>query len=190
MPNTVGSHAGVEVLGQSIQSAVLATGPYAPLVIKLFKKHLHRSIEADFWYPLQAVLRFYADVIPAIGENTLFAIGKHMPEAAVWPADVTTIEAGLASIDIAYHLNHRADGHVMFDPGTGTMLEGIGHYRCEIQGKRRIVMTCDTPYPPTLDHGIITGTARKWKPWANVALDPSKPSRPQGGASCSFVVEW
>jgi hypothetical protein len=159
-------------------------------MIKLFKKHLQRSIEADLWYPLQQVLRFYSDVIPAIGENTLFAIGKHMPEAAVWPADITTIEAGLASIDVAYHLNHRVDGQVMFDPGTGAMLEGIGHYRCDLDGKRRIIMTCDTPYPSTLDRGIITGTARKWKPWAEVTLDASKPSRLHGGASCTFLVEW
>jgi hypothetical protein len=56
--------------------------------------------------------------------------------------------------------------------------------------KRRAVMVCDTPYPAEIDRGIVTAMARRFEAFAEVERDPSKPSRLEGGPSCTFVVTW
>jgi len=37
----------------------------------------------------------------------LFAIGKAIPESAIFPPEIQGLEMGLSAIDIAYHMNHR-----------------------------------------------------------------------------------
>ena len=106
------------------------------------------------------------------------------------PPEIDNIEAALASIDVAYHMNHRIQGEVLFDPATGIMKEGIGHYRYQPGGDRGGVMVCETPYPSEFDRGIITGTARRWRPTVEVTLDESKPTRKRGADSCTYLVKW
>jgi hypothetical protein len=181
---------GIEVSGQSMLSVLDAMGAYADVARKLLAQHGVRKVLPDAWYPQQPYLNAYRAVATEVGERTLLAIGKKVPEHALWPPEIQTIEDALRSVDVAYHMNHRLLGQPMFDPATGSMLEGIGHYKVDHVGKRRLVMTCETPYPSEFDRGIILGAGRKFEPSVEVELDQSQPTRLRGADHCTYVVTW
>ena len=81
---------------------------------------------------------------------TLLMIGRQIPKNAKWPPDVDTLEKGLASIDVAYHLNHRGGE--------------IGSYRFEKTSANTAKMVCRNPYPCDFDLGLIDAVAHKFKP--------------------------
>lgn len=180
----------IELLGQSALSAFAAMGPYAALAHEILAMVGVGEVTATCWIPQQPYLDAYKAIADRVGVHTLVAIGKKVPEFAVWPPEIDDIESGLRSIDVAYHMNHRRSGEVMFDPATGEMLDGIGHYGVEHVGKRRIVMVCDTPYPSEFDRGIILGVGRRFEPTVEVEVDPSRPSRSQGADACTYLVTW
>lgn len=180
----------VEVLGQAMHSMLDAMSAHLGLARRIFARHGMREIKLDAWYPLQRFLDAFRDVAKEIGEHTLLAIGKKIPEHAVWPPEIQDVEAALRSIDVAYHMNHRLAGEAMFDPATGAMKEGIGNYRCERAGRRRILMICDTPYPSEFDRGIILGMGRQFIPTIEVELDTGKPTRKSGADSCTYGITW
>jgi hypothetical protein len=168
-----------------------AMGPYRHLGEKAFAKHGIWAIDSEQWYAIDILLGVLDVVAEHAGANTLFAIGKRVPEhaakaqALLPPPDVDT---ALRNVDVYYHRNHRKDGKVMYDPATGTMLEGIGHYHAHADGPRRFVIVCDNPYPAEFDHGLLTAFARSLSLDALVERDETKPNRARGGDSCTFVV--
>lgn len=182
---------GIEVQGRPVQGMFdAAGGRFAPLFTKILNKLGLDKFEPTDWLPLEIWLDVLREIATSIGERTLFAMAKRIPEMAEWPPGIDSVEAALASINVAYHLNHRIDGEVMFDPATGMMKEGIGHYRCKVEGDRRIVIVCETPYPSEYDRGIISGSARRFRPAAEVTLDETKPTRKRGADSCTYLVRW
>jgi hypothetical protein len=190
MAQYVAFRSGVEVLGQSMHSFFQAAKVHSSVARRILVKNGIPRVLPEEWYSQQRWLDVLREIAASIGEHTLYAIGKKVPESAVWPQAITSIEAGLASIDVAYHLNHRVEGEILFNAETGAMKEGIGHYQCHPDGDRRILMVCHTPYPSVFDRGIITGVARKFKPTVEVIKDEAQPSRAQGADACTFVVKW
>ncbi len=94
-------------------------------------------------------------------------------------------------MDIAYHLNHRKNGAPMFDPATGTMLDGIGHYKTEfLEKERRAIVVCEEPYPCEFDRGLVAALAARFEPMAKTAHDNDAPCRKKGESSCTYVVSW
>jgi hypothetical protein len=182
---------GVELIGQSVVSFLAATELQTAVMSRILVKSgfPHRVVPTE-WYPGQKWLDALRLITESIGDSTLFSIGKRVPESAVWPEEIRTIEAGLASIDVAYHMNHRMDGERMFNVVTGAMKEGIGHYHHKPAGNRRAVMVCTDPYPSEMDRGIISTIARRFQPTAEVVLDDTQPSRKRGGESCTYIVTW
>ncbi len=190
MSQTNMSGKGIEVAGTSVVGLLDAIGPHAWLGRKILSNARIYTVEREGWYPIEPYLEIYTALGERFGEATLFSIGKKVPEGVVWPPHIKTIEDGLASIDIAYHLNHRLGGELMCNLATGELKEGIGHYRLVGIEGRRATMVCDTPYLSDFDRGIITTLARMFRPVAEVKLDESKPSRKQGAESCTYIVSW
>lgn len=148
-------------------------------------------IDPAKWYPQQAWLRAFERIAREMGRPNLFAIGLRIPEAAAFPPGITAIHEAIAAIDVAYHMNHRRNGRVMFDPETGAMTEGIGHYACTpVAGKAVIVSRCENPYPCEFDRGILTAMARRFQETALVTHVDSEPCRDRGGESCTYQIAW
>ena len=109
-------------------------------------------------------------------------IGTKIFDNAVWPPDLDNIQKALASIDVAYHMNHR-NGR-------------IGNYKLvSFDGEKKTAkLVCDNPYPCDFDKGIITAIARTFKPTtstiANVVHDDTEPCRKKGADSCTYSVTW
>ncbi|WP_420317283.1 hypothetical protein [Ekhidna sp.] len=146
------------------------------------------------WNDLQSLLDAMKEIADTIGEMNLFMIGKELMEGAKFPP-MDGLESALKSIDIAYHMNHRKNGKPMFDPNTGQMTEGIGHYELVRfdDANQEALLVCHTPYPSKFEEGLIVQVARKFKPegsFLKVQLDTTKETRREGGERCTFRITW
>jgi hypothetical protein len=149
------------------------------------------NIIPDTWYSQEAWLRAFEKIALSLGDVTLFKIGTKIPENAQFPPWVIDIESAIKSIDIAYHMNHRKNKIEMFDPETGEMMEGIGHYGFEkIENENKIVSVCKNPYPCDFDRGILTSMAKKFEPGAAIVHNDIKPCRKKGADKCTYTITW
>lgn len=183
----------VEVNGETVLSIVNGMGSFKNMAIKVLADNGITEAKAGSWYPQQSWLNAFKSISGTVGGTTLFNIGKAIPESAKFPPDINSIEKALAAIDVAYHMNHRIRGEALFNPSTGIMKEGIGHYGFKKESDKKIVMVCNNPYPCDFDRGIIQAMASKFKPAGAIISavhDDSQPCRKKGADSCTYTVTW
>lgn len=183
----------VEVNGQTVLSVIDGLGAYKIMGRAMLNSHGITNPVPDQWYSQQAWLDAFKEIAGKVGRATLQSIGRQIPEHADWPPTVKTIEDALSSIDIAYHINHRKNGSVLFDLTTGAIQEGIGHYSFQKTGDRKGTMTCTNPYPCEFDYGIIEAAAEKFKPDAGVTVTvvhDESTCRKNGTDTCTYLVTW
>ncbi len=169
----------VEVNGQTVLAVLNGMGPVQDLGHKILAQHGIKNPLPGLWYSQQAWLDAFRTIAETVGPMTLYSIGQAIPNSAQWPTQITTVEMALASIDTAYHLNHRGGE--------------IGSYQFNLVGPRSGKMICHNPYPSEFDQGIIYAVARKFAPLGSfpwVKLDESAPTRKKGSDSCTFLVAW
>ncbi len=194
MTQFVSFEKGIEVNGQTIYAIVDAMAVKF-LTEKIFEQAGLPSISEiqsnpHGWYSQQKWLDAFKMISDKIGHSSLLAIGKKIPENAQFPSDIDCIEKALASIDVAYHMNHRnAKGEVLFIPETGEMLEGIGHYKFEKIADTKGIMECENPYPCDFDQGIIISMARKFAKFA-IVEHMGGPCRKKGDNLCRYEINW
>ncbi|MFK7798092.1 MAG: hypothetical protein AB8E82_11610 [Aureispira sp.] len=77
--------------------------------------------------------KFYKKLSEEFGPNTIFELGKSVPDNAQFPPGINSIEAAFQLIDTAYNMNHQ--GYV-------------GFYKVEKHDveNKTIVMHCYNPY--------------------------------------------
>ncbi len=182
-----------EVNGQTILSVLDGMPGFETTARKILKDHGIDAPTPDSWYPQQSWLDAFKHIALKVGDAVLTNIGKKIPENAEWPPHVNSIVTALESIDIAYHMNHKAKGKILFDPATGAVGDGIGSYKYELLAENSVKMTCKNPYPCSFDRGILKAIAEKFKPLGyklafkeNVA----KSCRKQGDHYCTYLITW
>lgn len=182
----------VEVNGPTILSVVKGMPGYESTALKILGNKGISDINEDSWFPQQAWLDAFKEIADKIGEKTLRSIGAKIIESAEFPPTVNSVESALASIDIAYHMNHRAMGKVLFDPEKGTMFEGIGHYHFEKKAENEFLVTCENPYPCEFDKGLIKGVVEKFmKPGqkAEYLENVKAGCRKSNSMKCTYLVK-
>jgi hypothetical protein len=190
---------GIEVNGESLGATIDAFRQYPTIVTKYLLKFglvkevngKAEAIDRSAWYPLDKWLACYHAIAKDVGLNSLYTIGKKIPENATFPAHINDIRSALSTLNIAYHLNHRKNGVPMFNPETGATLDGIGNVRCELSdNERRAVLVFENPYPCEFDRGLVSALANRFEPMAKTVHDNAAPCRKKGGPSCTYVVTW
>jgi hypothetical protein len=189
MAQFIAFRSGIEVSGHPA-AFLSASGRFAPAVRRILIDHGMLHLGPEDWHPMQSWLDALREIAALVGENTLFMIGKKVPDVATMPSGMDSLEAALRLTDVAYHLHHRLDGEVLIDKQTGAVREGIGHYLLQSSGARQAVMVCSNPYPSEFDRGLLTGLARKFKPAATVSLDETRPTRKDGTDECTYILRW
>jgi hypothetical protein len=171
---------GVQVNGETVLSVVDGMGAFEAMARNILAGNGIQDPKPGQWYPQQAWLDAFQQIAEKVGLQVLWKIGTRIPENAKWPPDVNTVDKALASIDVAYHMNHRGGE--------------IGHYQFDKTGDRTGVMVCRNPYPDEFDRGIVEAVVRKFKPQDSTAMvvrhDDTKPCRKKGGDSCTYVIKW
>nr|MBN1229529.1 hypothetical protein [Anaerolineae bacterium] len=165
----------VEVLGAAIMATIAGMEKD---VLPILEKHGITNLTPEGWYPQQAWLNTLSDIDRSGSLIDLASIGMRIPENAVWPEHTMTITEGLASIDVAYHMNHR-NGE-------------IGEYRPLQSGPNEMKIICTNPYPSDFDYGIIYATAQKFLPagMSFKVIRDASPSRMKGDDCCIYTVTW
>jgi hypothetical protein len=189
---------GIEVHGSSIDAVVEAFKLFPSIGLKRMATHGIGTanakgeivIDRDGWYSQTAWLAAFEAIATTVGTRALFQIGQHVPKHAIFPPQITDIRSGLASLDVAFHMNHRKDGRPMFDPASGRMTKGIGSYGMKDNGPRKVTCLCENPYPCDFDRGVITGVATRFERGARVTHDETGPCRKNGADSCTYHVTW
>jgi hypothetical protein len=184
----------MQVNGQTVLSIANGMGASKRMGLKILEENNIQDPEPERWYSQQDWLNAFKQISEKIGAGTLFMIGKSIPENAVFPPHIETIDQALSAIDVAYHMNHRLAGEQLFNPQTGQMQEGIGHYKYNKISDSKVEIICDNPYPCDFDKGIITAMARRFKPAHSTRIlishEKSEGCRGSGDHSCKYVVEW
>ena len=149
------------------------------------------DLDRTRWYPEEAFLLAFEAISGELGVNSLYGVGRAMIENAVLPPHISDVPSALGSLDVAYHMNHRKNGIVMFDPQTGIMLEGIGHFVATVEhAEKRVTIVSNTPYPCDFERGIVGGFAARFDQKAKTIHDSSAPCRKKGADSCTYVTWW
>jgi hypothetical protein len=189
---------GIEVYGASIDAIVDAFKLFPSIALKRLvnqgigtMKGKDVVVNRDSWYPQANWLSVFESIASEVGPRAIVQIGQHVPKHAPFPPSINDIHGAMASMDAAYHMNHRKGGKVMFDPATGQMLSGIGNYGyTPVPRERRIISVCENPYPCDFDRGIITALASRFERASRVSHDDSAPCRKNGADSCKYIIVW
>lgn len=168
----------VKVNGETVLSIVDGLGLYKERAFHILESCGIKEPKPGEWYSQQAWLDAFKQISDNLGPATLYAIGKKIPENAVFPPEIDTVEKGLHAINEAYQFNHK-DGE-------------IGDYVFEKTGENQGKMVCRNPYPCDFDRGLIAAMGGKFteKHKFKVAHDDSQPCRKQGADSCTYKVSW
>ena len=153
-----------EVNGPTIMSVLKGMPGYEQKALGILEKEGIVNLTEDGWYSQQAWLNAFKQIAEKIGSGTIRTIGTKIVESAQWPPHVNSLETALGSIDVAYHMNHRISGNVLFNPETGKMSEGIGHYTSEKISDNEFRISCENPYPCDFDKGLLKGVVERFKP--------------------------
>lgn len=175
----VASSPSVEVNGETVLAVVAGMGLFQAKAHQILAEHGIEDPQPGRWYSQQAWLNAFKEISEQLGPSTLYQIGSKIPEKAQFPPDIQGVEAALASINQAYHMNHRGGE--------------IGHYQVDMLGPARAKVVCHNPYPSDFDRGLVEAVAKRFKPagsFVAVDPDPAAPSRKAGGESCTFHVTW
>jgi hypothetical protein len=171
--------AGVEVNGETVLSVVDGMSVFKSKALKILEDNGIKDPTPGQWYQQQAWLDSFKKISESIGQKTLEQIGMKIPENAQFPPEIDNLEKALASIDVAYHMNHRGGD--------------IGAYQFSKLGPTTIKLFCNNPYPCSFDKGIIQAMVNKFKP-AGVAVkiehNQNDGCRNTGGDSCTYIVKW
>jgi len=169
----------VQVNGETVLSVVEGLGAFKPTALQILADNGIKDPQPGQWYSQQAWLDAFKTISEKLGQVTLYSIGLKIPETAKFPPAIDSIEKALASIDVAYHMNHR--------------MGEIGNYKYEATGEKSARMVCTNPYPCDFDRGIIEAVAKRFRPkgaLVRVKHDDSAPCRKQGAESCTYLIEW
>jgi hypothetical protein len=183
----------VQVNGETVLAIANGMGAMKNMGFRVLAENNINQPAAGSWYLQQDWLNAFKQISEKVGPNTLFMIGKSIPDNAVFPPEIDNIYKALASIDVAYHMNHRLNNQVLFNPSTGKMTEGIGHYYFSKINDSKLELKCNTPYPCDFDKGIIKQMAERFKPQNSlITLEHNEAAgcRKTGDSFCSYTVSW
>lgn len=169
---------GVEINGQTVLAFIHGMESSKQRALQILHENGIINPQPGKWYSQQSWLSAFQKIAENVGPYALYCIGTKIPENAQFPPEINSLEAALASIDTAYHMNHRGGE--------------IGNYRFHKSPDGSLHITAHNPYPCEFDRGLIEGIARQYTPAGHyivVKHDDNVPCRENGADSCSYRIE-
>lgn len=179
MTQFVAIAAEIEVNGETVRSFLNGMSGFEPLFEKALVDNGLGELQDGAWYSQQAWLNAFKQIAERTGPGALKTIGRRIICSAYWPPEVRTVEKALASIDQAYHLNHRGGE--------------IGSYHYSKLGERMARIVCNNPYPCDFDIGVIDGAVKRFaRPHERPLIVHERPDvcRKSLADACSYLITW
>lgn len=165
------------VSGGNILSMLAAMGPFRRRGEQILADHGIQGVEPEGWYPLAAYVGALDTIGEKMGPNTLYQIGRQIPNHVVLPPGIDDFPKVLASFGMAFDMNHRGG------PPAGTTIT------FQQQSDTRGDIVTGTPYPCDFDRGVITGFFQKLLASAvTVQRREDAPCKAHGGETCTYHV--
>ena len=139
--------AAAQVSGGNILSMLAAMGAFRKTGEQILAERAITNVTANGWYPLAAYADGLNEIERRIGPNTLFRIGKEIPNHIQLPPGLDAFEKVAGSFGPAFSMNHRG--------------AGAGGIAYEITGPEQATIVSATPYPCDFDRGVIQGFFQK-----------------------------
>lgn len=163
------------VSGGNILSMLAAMGPFRRRGEQILEENGIPDVEAEGWYPLTAYVAALRAIGQKMGPNTLFQVGRQIPNHVALPPGIDTFEKVLASFGMAFDMNHHGA-----QPGAITY---------ELISPRTASITTGTPYPCDFDRGVIVGFFQKLLDTrVTVEAIENAPCKARGGETCTYGV--
>lgn len=165
----------VKITGQTINSIKNAFVSES-LAAKFIVEAVGEDIDPEKYYPAEGFLKALKNIGSTMNPAVLRNVGTKIIESAQWPQGLDSLTSGLASISVAYKMNH--------EPNNPTI---IGDYIYAKIGEGEYTITCTNPYPCEFDEGIINGVARTFE--KNVFVKHMDgPCRKKGDDRCIYLI--
>lgn len=165
----------VKIIGQTINSIKKAFVSEA-LATKFIVEAVGEDIDPEKFYLAEDFLNAMKNIGSSMNPAVLRNVGTKIIESAQWPQGIDSLSAGLASISVAYKMNHKPN-----DPSI------IGDYIYAKTGEGKYTITCTNPYPCEFDEGIVNGVARTFEKSVYVK-HMDGPCRKKGDDRCVYQV--
>jgi len=143
MPHLAPVSPDAAVRGGVIVSALAAMGPFRRRGEKALAEHGIDVVDVEKWYPLGSYLEALEAIGERMGPNTLFQVGRQIPNHVALPPGPSSFASVLAAFETLYGSSHR-----------GVPDGAITH---ELISDRSGRIISATPYPSGLDRGVIVG---------------------------------
>ena len=169
---------GVKITGTTINSIIQSFMSQG--VAKSFIENAlgTAEIKLDEFYPADKFHEMLGQIEKDMHSAVVRRVGMNIIETAKWPPGIENAEAALASIDVAYKMNHEPN-----DP------KKIGTYTFKKIDYKNFEIHCDNAYPCSLDDGVIYAAAKKFHD-NTVAVKHVKGScRSNGDQKCVYTVK-
>ena len=134
------------------------------------------TIDPDTAYPATKYIDTLRSIETEMSAQVLRKVGRFMMENAKWPTNIENLEQGLASINIAYRMNH-----------TPNTKADIGEYKFKKIDDNTFEIHCDNPYPCSLDLGIIAGVTNAFD--RKYFVSHGDGCREKGGMKCIYTIK-
>ena len=90
------------VSGGNILSRLAAMGPFRRRGEQILEENGIPDVEVEGWYPLRAYVAALRAIGKMMGPNTLFQVGRQIPNHVALPPGIDTFEKVLASFGMAF----------------------------------------------------------------------------------------
>jgi hypothetical protein len=188
---------GMEISGRAVFGIVRAFGQFKALASQLLlAEGIGQQgmdglvlVQPEAWYPLDAYLRAYTRAGEQMNDSVLHQLGVSVAKIAEEPVPIKDLRTAARALDQGYHLAHRKNGRLMWDPATGQTIEGIGHFQYRERADGAIEIESDTPYPCASEKGILFGLMQRIHAVGAILHDESHPCRNRGKKSCLYVIK-
>jgi hypothetical protein len=138
-----------------------------------------KYVDGNDWLIWKLVAAFYL-VEKRIGPNSVRQAGEHIYSTMPWPPSVESAADALRFTQVAYFESHlRAPADV------------AGCWRVESEERGRILLVDETPYPCSLNEGVVAGICRAFarqKPSYSIAQPES--AKRAGGLITRYDVTF
>jgi hypothetical protein len=162
------------VRGGVILSVLAAMGPFRRRGEQALADHGIGEVDVERWYPLASYLEALEAIRDRMGPNTLFQVGRQIPNHIALPPGLDSFAAVLGAFGAVYENSHRGV------PG--------GAVTHELLSDRSGRITSATPYPCDLDRGVIVGLYQHLL-GVRVVVEDEEECGKEGGGCCAYVIK-
>ncbi len=171
-------HLDSQVSGEFLLCFIYGSGLFSKVLLEALASHGIKNIRLGKWYPQQPFLDTMRTIQKTIGDVLLRQVGLNIGGHISLPPSVEDIPSLLDSLPKIFSMHHKRDPK---------------HVQVVKQADRTAQVTFNSPYPPNLDCGILTGLLERFaKPPENLTiLNQGQPAECiKSGRDLQYIVKW